>query len=125
MAVRLRSRQGSRLLRSRQGSRLFRGRQGSRLFRGRQGSRLFRGRQRDLFGSRQGGRRVDLVLGLLLLTGVGTGVAANTIGVDWPLNLISIHAAAGLAILLVAPWKWAVVRRGLRRTRRRRSVKGL
>jgi DMSO/TMAO reductase YedYZ molybdopterin-dependent catalytic subunit len=75
--------------------------------------------------SRQGGRRVDLVLGLLLLAGVGTGVAANTIGVDWPLDLISLHAAAGLGVLLLAPWKWAVVRRGLRRARRRRSIKGL
>jgi DMSO/TMAO reductase YedYZ molybdopterin-dependent catalytic subunit len=75
--------------------------------------------------SRQGGRRVDLVLGLLLLAGVGTGLAANTIGVDWPLNLIRLHAAAAFGILLVAPWKWAVVRRGLRRARRRRSVKGL
>jgi DMSO/TMAO reductase YedYZ molybdopterin-dependent catalytic subunit len=75
--------------------------------------------------SRQGGRRVDLALGLLLLTGVATGVAANTIGVHWPVNLISVHAAAGFAILLLAPWKWAVVRRGLRRARRSRSVKGL
>jgi DMSO/TMAO reductase YedYZ molybdopterin-dependent catalytic subunit len=75
--------------------------------------------------SRQGGRRVDLVLGLLLVAGVGTGLAANTIGVDWPLDLISLHAAAGFGVLLLAPWKWAVVRRGLRRARRPRSVKGL
>jgi hypothetical protein len=33
--------------------------------------------------TRQGGRRVDLVLGLLLLVGAATGVAANTIGVRW------------------------------------------
>jgi DMSO/TMAO reductase YedYZ molybdopterin-dependent catalytic subunit len=75
--------------------------------------------------SRQGGRRVDLVLGLLLLAGVGTGVAANTIGSDWPLNLIRLHAAAGFGVLLLAPWKWAVVRRGLRRARRASSVKVL
>jgi DMSO/TMAO reductase YedYZ molybdopterin-dependent catalytic subunit len=73
----------------------------------------------------QGGRRVDLVLGLLLLAGVLTGVAANTIGVNWPLDLIQLHAATALAVLLIAPWKYVVIRRGLGRTRRRRSVKAL
>jgi DMSO/TMAO reductase YedYZ molybdopterin-dependent catalytic subunit len=75
--------------------------------------------------SRQGGRRVDLVLGLLLLAGVLTGIAANTIGVNWPLDLIQLHAATALAVLLIAPWKYLVIRRGLGRTRRRRSVKAL
>jgi DMSO/TMAO reductase YedYZ molybdopterin-dependent catalytic subunit len=75
--------------------------------------------------SRQGGRRVDLVLGLLLLAGVLTGLAANTIGVNWPLDLIQLHAAAALAIVLIAPWKYVVIRRGLKRTRRSASTKGL
>src|SRR3569833_1559213 len=75
--------------------------------------------------SRQGGRRVDLLLGLLLIAGVATGVAANTIGTDWPLDLIWLHAAAAFGVLALAPWKWAAVRRGLRRARRRRAVKGL
>ncbi|MFI5895846.1 molybdopterin-dependent oxidoreductase [Actinoplanes sp. NPDC051513] len=74
---------------------------------------------------RQGGRRVDLALGLLLAAGVLTGTAANTIGVNWPLDLIQLHAAAALAILLLAPWKYVVIRRGLRRTRRRRATKAL
>jgi hypothetical protein len=74
---------------------------------------------------RQSGRRVDLVLGLLLGMGALTGVAANTIGVNWPLDLIQIHAAAALAILLVAPWKYVVIRRGLGRVRRRLSTKAL
>ena len=74
---------------------------------------------------RQGGRRVDLVLGLLLAAGVLTGAAANTIGVNWPLDLIQLHAAAALAILLLAPWKYVVIRRGLRRTQRRRATKAL
>lgn len=75
--------------------------------------------------NRQGGRRVDLILGLLLLAGVITGITANTVGVDWPLDLIQLHAAAALAILLVAPWKYVVIRRGLGRRRRRRSIKTL
>ena len=74
---------------------------------------------------RQGGRRVDLLLGVLLLTGALTGLSANTIGVDWPLDLIQLHAATALAILLLIPWKYVVVRRGLRRPQRNRSVKTL
>jgi DMSO/TMAO reductase YedYZ molybdopterin-dependent catalytic subunit len=72
--------------------------------------------------ARQGGRRVDLVLGLLLLAGVLTGIAANTVGVNWPLDLIQLHTAAALAVLLIAPWKYVVIRRGLRRPGRRRPV---
>jgi DMSO/TMAO reductase YedYZ molybdopterin-dependent catalytic subunit len=75
--------------------------------------------------NRQGGRRVDLALGLLLLAGVLTGLGANTIGVDWPLDLIQLHAAGALAILLLAPWKYVVIRRGLRRPGRRPAVKWL
>jgi len=75
--------------------------------------------------SRQAGRRVDLVLGLLVLLGVLTGITANTIGVNWPLDLIQLHAGAALAILLLAPWKYVVIRRGLRKARRPRRVKAL
>ena len=74
---------------------------------------------------RQGGRRVDLVLGLLLVAGVLTGIAANTIGVNWPLDLIQLHAAAALAIVLLIPWKVVIARRGLGRRRRSWRVKGL
>ncbi|WP_157437813.1 molybdopterin-dependent oxidoreductase [Actinoplanes subtropicus] len=74
---------------------------------------------------RQGGRRIDLVLGLLLGAAALTGTAANTIGVNWPLDLIQLHAAAALAILLLAPWKYVVIRRGLGRARRGRAKKAL
>src|SRR5689334_13429961 len=74
---------------------------------------------------RPSGRRVDLVLGLLLLAGVLTGVTANTVGVNWPLDLIQLHAAAALAILLLTPWKIVIARSGLRKGRRRWSTKGL
>jgi hypothetical protein len=77
------------------------------------------------FRARQGGRRVDLVLGLLLIAGVVTGLAANTVGVNWPLDLIQLHAAGALAILLLAPWKYVVIRRGLRNPRQRRPTKAL
>ncbi len=65
------------------------------------------------------------MLGLLLTVGVASGITANTIGVNWPLDLIQLHAGAALAILLLAPWKYVVIRRGLRRTRRRRTTKAL
>ena len=74
---------------------------------------------------RQGGRRVDLALGGLVLLAGLTGVAANTIGVNWPIDLIQVHAAAALAVLLLAPWKVVIARRGLRRPLRGRSVKAL
>jgi DMSO/TMAO reductase YedYZ molybdopterin-dependent catalytic subunit len=74
---------------------------------------------------RQAGRRVDVALGVLLLVGVATGITANTVGINWPLDLIQIHAAAALAILLLTPWKVVIARRGLRKTRRKWSTKGL
>ncbi|WP_250038222.1 molybdopterin-dependent oxidoreductase [Paractinoplanes maris] len=77
------------------------------------------------FRARQAGRRVDLVLGLLVAAGVVTGTAANTIGVDWPLDLIQLHAGAALAILLVAPWKYVVIKRGLGNPRRGTGKKAL
>jgi DMSO/TMAO reductase YedYZ molybdopterin-dependent catalytic subunit len=75
--------------------------------------------------SRQAGRRVDLVLGLLLAAGALTGLGANAIGVNWPVDLIQAHGAAAIAILLIAPWKAVVVRRGLGRASRPRRVKVL
>ncbi|MGW4945044.1 molybdopterin-dependent oxidoreductase [Actinoplanes sp. NPDC004185] len=74
---------------------------------------------------RQAGRRTDLLLGLLLVAGVLTGLGANTIGVNWWLDLIQLHAAGALAVLLVTPWKYVVIRRGLRRPRRRTAIKVL
>ena len=75
--------------------------------------------------SRQAGRRVDLVLGLLVLLGVVTGVIGWSVDGDWPVDPIQVHAAAALAILLVAPWKVTVIRRGLGRAARAVSTKAL
>jgi DMSO/TMAO reductase YedYZ molybdopterin-dependent catalytic subunit len=65
-------------------------------------------------------RRTNLALALLLPAAVLTGLFANTIGVDWPVDPIAVHGAVALAILLLAPWKSVIVRRGLRRRRRGR-----
>ena len=59
------------------------------------------------------GRRTNLALAALLLTAVITGLASQAIGVDWPLDTAAIHGAVALAILVLAPWKTTVVRRGL------------
>ncbi|HUG86689.1 MAG TPA: molybdopterin-dependent oxidoreductase [Euzebya sp.] len=63
------------------------------------------------------GRRTNLALAVLLVAAVATGLWANTIGTDWPLDPATVHGAIALAILLLAPWKSLIIRRGLRRTR--------
>ncbi|MGQ0847624.1 MAG: molybdopterin-dependent oxidoreductase [Actinomycetota bacterium] len=65
------------------------------------------------------GRRTNLALLILLPGAVLTGLFANTIGLDWGLDPAMIHGAVALAILLLAPWKSIVVRRGLARPKRR------
>jgi hypothetical protein len=56
-------------------------------------------------------------LAVLLLSAVVTGLVSQTIGVDWTLDTAIIHGAVALGILLLAPWKSTVVRRGLRKKR--------
>jgi hypothetical protein len=69
---------------------------------------------RKVTGNRRGtGRRTNLALAVLLVTAVVTGLASQAIGVDWPLDLAVVHGAVALGILLLAPWKSVVVRRGL------------
>ncbi|MFG1604473.1 molybdopterin-dependent oxidoreductase [Actinoplanes sp. NPDC049265] len=75
--------------------------------------------------ARQAGRRVDLVLGLLIVLGVVTGVGGWLVDADWPVDPVQVHAAAALAIVLVAPWKVTVIRRGLGRAARAFSTKAL
>ena len=64
------------------------------------------------------GRRTNLALGILLLTAVLSGLASNTIGVDWPLDLATMHGVLALGIVFLGPWKSLVIRRGLRRQRK-------
>jgi DMSO/TMAO reductase YedYZ molybdopterin-dependent catalytic subunit len=63
-----------------------------------------------------------LALGTLLLLAVATGILANAVGTDWLVDPIAVHAAVAIAVLLLAPWKSVIVRRGLARRRRHRWV---
>ncbi len=62
-------------------------------------------------------RRTNLALLLLTPLAVLTGLFSNAIGVDWAVDPATIHGVVAVAILLLAPWKSAVVRRGLARRR--------
>ena len=66
------------------------------------------------------GRRTNLALAVLLVSAILTGLASQAIGVDWALDTAVIHGALALGILLLAPWKSTIVRRGLRKKRQGR-----
>ena len=63
------------------------------------------------------GRRTNLALFGLLGAALATGLAAYAIGVSWGRWVVVAHGAVGLGILLLAPWKSVIARRGLRRRR--------
>ena len=63
------------------------------------------------------GRRTNLGLAVLLVTAVVSGLASQAIGIDWPLDTAVIHGAVALGIVLLAPWKTSIVRRGLKKRR--------
>jgi DMSO/TMAO reductase YedYZ molybdopterin-dependent catalytic subunit len=72
------------------------------------------------------GRRTNLAVLVLLAVAVVTGVIAFGIGTPGPARLNTLlHAAAGLGLLALVPWKQAIVRRGLRARRRPGRVSGL
>jgi len=75
---------------------------------------------------RSAGRRTNLgLLGGLLLA-LGTGGLAFGVGTGWARWALGAHAAAGLALLLLGPWKSVIARRALaRRPPRRGRVVGL
>lgn len=64
------------------------------------------------------GRRTNLALLVLLLAAFATGVAAFGLGTAWNRGAVVAHAVAGFGIVLLAPWKSVIARRGLRRKRR-------
>jgi len=62
------------------------------------------------------GRRTNLALLVVLTTAFGTGLLAMSVGSPTGSAVVTaLHAAAGLALLLLVPWKSVVVRRRLRR----------
>lgn len=63
------------------------------------------------------GRRTNLALLTLLAAALATGGLAYAIGTGWSRWAVVGHGTAGLGILLLAPWKSVIARRGLRRGR--------
>lgn len=68
------------------------------------------------------GRRTNLALLALLVVAVATGALAFALGTASARIVAVLHGAAGIAMLLLAPWKSAIARRGLRRTRPRSAT---
>ncbi len=63
------------------------------------------------------GRQTNLALLALLATALATGGLAYGTGTGIGAWVAFAHGAAGLALVLLVPWKQVVVRRGLRRRR--------
>lgn len=63
------------------------------------------------------GRRTNLALLALLALAFASGAVAFGIGTGWALWPVAVHSVAGLGVLVLAPWKSTIVRRGLARRR--------
>jgi Oxidoreductase molybdopterin binding domain len=63
------------------------------------------------------GRRTNLALLALLIGALVTGGLAFAIGGAWAFWALAAHGAAGLALVLLAPWKSVISARGLRKAR--------
>jgi DMSO/TMAO reductase YedYZ molybdopterin-dependent catalytic subunit len=68
------------------------------------------------------GRRTNLALLVLLAWALATGALAFAIGQGWNRWISVAHGIGGLAVVLLAPWKSVVARRGLRRRRTGRAT---
>jgi DMSO/TMAO reductase YedYZ molybdopterin-dependent catalytic subunit len=62
-----------------------------------------------------GARRTNLALLVVLVVALASGGLAFAAGTGWGRPVLVAHGLAGLAVLVLAPWKSAVVRRGLAR----------
>jgi DMSO/TMAO reductase YedYZ molybdopterin-dependent catalytic subunit len=67
-------------------------------------------------------RHVNLGLLALLGLALGTGALAFGVGVPAGRAVVIAHGLAGLGLVVLAPWKTAIARRGLRRRRTGRAV---
>jgi hypothetical protein len=71
-------------------------------------------------------RVVNAGIATLTVILTATGVFAFAAGSEEPAAILTaVHGASGLGLLLLAPWKIAVARRGLRRPGRWRKVIGI
>jgi hypothetical protein len=66
---------------------------------------------------RRAGRSTNLALLAVLALGLLTGFLAYAIGSAWGWWLVAAHGAVGLTLVLLAPWKSVIVRRGMARRR--------
>jgi DMSO/TMAO reductase YedYZ molybdopterin-dependent catalytic subunit len=62
-----------------------------------------------------GTRRTNLALLVVLVAALASGGGAFAAGTGWGRPVVVAHGLAGLAVLVLAPWKSVVVRRGLAR----------
>ena len=62
-----------------------------------------------------GTRRTNLALLAVLVAALASGGLAFAAGTGWGRPVVVAHGVAGLAVLVLAPWKSVVVRRGLAR----------
>jgi len=72
---------------------------------------------------RRAGRRTNLALLVVLPAAFVTGWLAFGTGTLWPARVVTVtHAALGIAVLALVPWKQVIVRRGLVRPGGARGV---
>lgn len=64
------------------------------------------------------GRRTNLGLLVALAVATGTGIGAFAVGTPTGRVVVVAHGVAGLAVVVLVPWKQRIVRRGLRRAGR-------
>ena len=63
------------------------------------------------------GRKTNVALAGLLAVAAVSGIVSYGIGTGWARPVIVLHATAALAILVLAPWKSSIMKRGLRHRR--------
>jgi hypothetical protein len=69
----------------------------------------------------RGSRRTNLALAVVVPGALMTGALAFATGAAWVGWIAGVHGATGLALVIVSPWKSAIVRHGLCRRPGRRS----
>jgi DMSO/TMAO reductase YedYZ molybdopterin-dependent catalytic subunit len=59
------------------------------------------------------GRRTNVLLGVLVVTAMGTGVLAFALGSPPAVVVVVLHGLTGLGIVLTTPWKWRIAEHGM------------